>query len=72
MAKKITKVHLAKFIYANEYLCRAGQFLVATKRLYKSVCPSIRPSVPRSVKPSLFDLLGATHAVYTALFFESQ
>ena len=39
-----------------------GIFLVATKRLYKSVCPSVRPSVTLS----FFGLLGATNAVYTA------
>ena len=45
-------------------------FLVATKRLYMSVCPSVGwsvgPSVLRSVTLSLFGLLGATNAVYTA------
>jgi len=47
-------------------------FLVATKRLYKSVCPSVDPSFPRSVRRyvmiSLFGLLGATYAVNTVLF----
>ena len=42
-----------------------GIFLVATKRLYKSVCPSVGPYVMLL----LFGLLGATYAVYTALFF---
>ena len=35
-------------------------FLVATKRLYKRVCPSVSPSVRRLVTLSLFGLLGAT------------
>ncbi len=47
-------------------------FLVATKQLYKSVCPSVGPSVRRSVGMyvmlSLFGLLGATYAVFTTLF----
>ena len=30
-----------------------GKFLVATKRLYKRVCPSVGPSVRRSVRPSV-------------------
>ena len=44
-------------------------FLVAMKRLYKSVCPSVRPSVRMSVMLLLFGLLGATYAVHTALFW---
>ena len=52
-----------------------SSFLVATKRLYMRV--SVRPSVGpsdgrmdgRSVTSSLFGLLGATNAVYTALFY---
>jgi len=47
---------------------RINAFLVATKRLYKSVCPSVRWSVGPYVMLSLFGLLGATYAVYTALF----
>ena len=51
-------------------------FLVATKRLYKSVCPSVGPSVRPSVRMSvmllLFGLLGATNAVYTALLLEGK
>ena len=47
-------------------------FLVVTKQLYKSVCPtvrwSVRPSVMLLVTLSLFGLLGATDGVYTALF----
>ena len=39
-------------------------FLVATKRLYMRV----RPSVRWSVTSYFFGLLGATNAVYTALF----
>ena len=52
---------------------RQNQFLVATKRLYMRVCPSVGPSVGWSVRPSLtrffFGLLGATNSVYTALFY---
>ena len=58
-------------------------FSVAPKRLYKRVCPSVGLSVGRSVRRSvatrryvcdafvmllLFGQLGATYAVYTALF----
>ena len=45
------------------------RFLVATKRLYMRVCPSVRRMVGWSVTSSFFSLLGATNAVYTALFF---
>ena len=47
-------------------------FLVATKRLCKSVCPSVRRSVMLSVTLSLFGLLGATYVGYTALFFPQE
>ena len=44
-------------------------FLVATERLHKSACPSVRPlfqqSVTLLVTLSLFGLLGATNAVYS-------
>ena len=43
------------------------RFLVATKRLYKSVCPSVGRSVRPYVMLLLFGRLGATYAVYTAL-----
>ena len=36
-------------------------FLVATKRLYRIICPSVGPSVVRSVTLSLFGLLGTTY-----------
>ena len=42
-------------------------FLVATKRLYKRVCPSVRRSVGRSVTLSLFGLLGATYGRVSGL-----
>ena len=49
----------------------AQEVLVATKRLYESACPSIRPLVRWSVRPlvmvSDLDLLGATFAVYIVL-----
>ena len=52
--------------------CAAFFFLVATKRLYMRVCPSVGPSdgrsVGRSVTSYFFGLLRATNAVYTALF----
>ena len=51
---------------------RGFLFLVVTKRLYMSVCPSVGWSVRPSVKLSLFGLLGATNAVYTALFRRIQ
>ena len=41
-------------------------FLFLTKRLYKSVCPSIGWSVRRYV---MLLLLGVMYAVYTVLFF---
>ena len=49
-----------------------GQFLVAPKRLYKSACPSVGPSVRRSVchafvTLSLFGLLGATYGRVSGL-----
>ena len=44
----------------------AALFLVATKRLYMSVCPSVGRSVGWSVTLSLFGQLGATNAVCTA------
>ena len=40
------------------------EFLVATKRLYKRVCLAIRLLVSW-----FFGLLGATYAIYTALFY---
>ena len=40
------------------------EFLVATKRLYKWVCPSVGRSVGNAF---CFGLLGATDVVYTAL-----
>ena len=44
-------------------------FLVATKRLYMRVCPSVGRMVRRSVRNQFFfGLLGATNVVYTALF----
>ena len=42
-------------------------FLVATKRLYKSVCPSVGPSVGPRVTLSLFGLLGATYGRVSGL-----
>ena len=50
-------------------------FFVATKRLYKRVCPSVRRSVGPSVGPSvrglvtlsLFGLLGATYGRVSGL-----
>ena len=54
------------------YVIGLLDFLVATKPLYMSVCPSVGysvgPSVGRSVTLSLLGLIGATNAVYTALF----
>ena len=51
------------------------RFLVATKRLYMRVCPSVRPSVGwmvrRSVTSYFFGLLGATNAMYTAFLLIS-
>ena len=47
-------------------VCSNSMFLVATKRLYMSVCPSVGWSVGRLVTLSLFGLLGATNAVHTA------
>ena len=41
------------------------EFLVATKRLYKRVCLAIRPLASWF----FFGLLGATYAIYTALFY---
>ncbi len=38
-------------------------FLVATKRIYMSVCPSVGPSVGPLVILSLFGLLGAVMAL---------
>ena len=38
-------------------------FLVAMKRLYKSVCPSVRPSVCHAF--AFWSFLGARYAVYT-------
>ena len=54
-------------IHSTDHL----MFSVAPKRLYKSACPSVRRSVGRSVGRSVCDafVLGATYAVYTALFF---
>ena len=43
-------------------------FLVATKRLYMSVCPSVGPSVGWLVTLLFFGLLGATNAVYSILY----
>ena len=57
---------IRRFLYKVQ-----NRFLIATKRLYKSVCPSAGPSIGPSVLSvtlSLFGLLGATDAVYTALF----
>ena len=56
----------------NDVMIRVflGIFLVATKRLYKSVCPSVGPWVGPYVMLLLFGLLGATNAVYTALFYK--
>ena len=51
----------------NESTCWSlGVFLVATQRLYMSVCPSVRPFFRWLVTLSFFGLLGATNAVYTA------
>ena len=66
----------SNFLRPPSRSCLPSLLLVATKRLYKSVCPSVGPSVRRSVGRSvrpyvtllLFGLLGATNAVYTALF----
>ena len=49
-------------------LAQRVRFLVAPKRLYKSTCPSVRPSVRPYVILSLLGLLEATYAVHTALF----
>ena len=42
-------------------------FLVATKRLYMSVCPLVRWLVRPSVTLSLFGLLGATYGRVSGL-----
>ena len=47
-------------------------FLLATKWLHKRVCPSVGPSIRPRVMLSLFGLLGATQAVYTALFTDAR
>ena len=44
------------------------QFLVATQRLYKRVCSSVRGIIRPSVTSYFLGLLGAPNAVYTALF----
>ena len=60
---------MAYGIFSEFGLVKLGKacFLVATERLHKSACPSVRPlfqqSVTLLVTLSLFGLLGATHGV---------
>ena len=52
--------------------CVLSSFLVATQRLYMSACPSVRRSEQSVRSLSFFGLLGATYAVYSALFDQRE
>ena len=82
---KIKKKFLAFFQYFYHYLFQLFlMFLVATKRLYKRVCPSVRPSVGPSVRdafafrPSRSDIWPCIRAcyhfcyIYQIFFFLSE
>ena len=75
---RVESLHSCGLIHRCSFVCSLFlsriAFLVATKRLYMRVCPSVGRmdgwSVGWSVTSYFFGLLGATNAVYTALFLQ--
>ena len=64
--REIGSFCLVFIIFPSSFLSFHLFFLDAFSHLYKRVCPSVRPSVGRSIGPSR-TFLGATYAVYAAL-----
>ena len=57
------RVSSLSYIFEDQF----KSFLDAFLHLYKRVCPSIHPSIRRSVPPSFRRLLGTSYAEYSAL-----